>query len=865
MKLPHILFALIAVLFISCSEEKIEDNSPLEDPLPDLHSPEIDSVYNSLSFSEKIKQLIWVDLATNNDSVQNLLKKFNPGGIYFKELSYSFSNALPDSGSIQPYLGTSLHQLVNLSRFNLSYNELNALQDSNLHHLILDSLDYYSSVLHLGYLNVSDSLLNINLKEKFIAYINQSKLSHLNESESRYVFGAQTPDKLSVFFDTILVDSLPADSLTKVLLNKNDVIFVNDLNQKSLESLNMWISGLQELNLVSEKDIEEKVRKVIAIKMEKGLIMDPVVEDTLKLQVKVPLSQQAYLIKENAIVLVKNDKQKLPLANWPSKGVRLIGIGQKLKGVHAIASKYADCRYSNATIKNLDLSASKNQPVIVYLNEQLDSTSGKLLLDKIYLYQTLHPIVLVNIENETNLKYLDSLSTLIHIPSNDPLSRSLAMQGVFGGVGFTAKLTDETNSDNLIGVVTKKTRLAYSFPEAVGFDPDSIKKIDKIAKEAVWGGVTPGCQVWAAKDGKVIYNKTFGFHTYDRNTVVKEQDVYDIASVTKVAATTLAGMKMYEMGKYKLQDSLKDHLPDSLTRVLKHKSRLSNVTFQELYTHKSGMPAGLPIYQFIAYVDSIIGKFDRYYCDESNSYYCVEVARDFYLDSAYLDSMWLAMNNIWPGEKKYKYSDANFNILYQVLRRKLSGKQTFNRFLDSVYYRPMMLRTTGYLPLENIDTLKHRIAPTEYDTYWRYQLLKGYVHDPNAALYGGVAGNAGLFTNANDLGVIFQMLLNGGVYGGKRYLKEETVRKFTAHQPGSHRGLGFDKPTGQSVSTVAPDCPTTSFGHTGFTGICAWADPENDLVFVFVSNRVHPDPNNKKIISYGIRKRIHQVFYDMMK
>ena len=221
-------------------------------------------------------------------------------------------------------------------------------------------------------------------------------------------------------------------------------------------------------------------------------------------------------------------------------------------------------------------------------------------------------------------------------------------------------------------------------------------------------------------------------------------------------------MKMYDEGLYKISDSLKDHLPDSLTETLGYKSRMSNTTFKELFTHTSGLPSGLPIYKFIAYVDSVIGKFDRYYCDESDGYYCVEVAKDFYLDSTYLDSMWISMNRIWPGEKKYKYSDANMNMLYQLFRSKLK-EVSFDRYMANQFYSPLKLRTTGYLPLQYLDTLIHPITPTEFDTFWRYQLLKGHVHDPNAALYGGVAGNAGIFSNANDLGVLFQMVMNKGV------------------------------------------------------------------------------------------------------
>ncbi|MFT7613509.1 MAG: CubicO group peptidase (beta-lactamase class C family), partial [Parvicellaceae bacterium] len=182
----------------------------------------------------------------------------------------------------------------------------------------------------------------------------------------------------------------------------------------------------------------------------------------------------------------------------------------------------------------------------------------------------------------------------------------------------------------------------------------------------------------------------------------------------------------------------------------------------------------------------------------------------------------------------------------------------------STFYKPLGLKTMGYHPLTNLDTNKHRITPTEYDTYWRGEVLKGYVHDPTAALFGGEAGSAGLFSNVHDLGIFYQMLLNGGTYGGKRYLQKSTVDLFTRHQPGTFRGLGFNKPTGQRSSTKSIDCPTTGYGHTGFTGICVWVDPVNDLIFVFCSNRVHPSPRNNKINTKGIRARMHQVLYNQI-
>ncbi|MFT5802826.1 MAG: CubicO group peptidase (beta-lactamase class C family) [Nonlabens sp.] len=341
-------------------------------------------------------------------------------------------------------------------------------------------------------------------------------------------------------------------------------------------------------------------------------------------------------------------------------------------------------------------------------------------------------------------------------------------------------------------------------------------------------------------------------------------DVYDLASVTKITATTPSFMRFYEEGIFKLDDSLNKHLPDSIARVNKRRSTFHNVTFREMLIHKSGAPAGLKILPYIQYQDDSIGKWDSFFCNEENGCFSVPLSSNFFLDHDYVDSLWLLMNKTWLNPAKpYKYSDINMNMLYMLMKSKLRT-QSFSRYVDSTFYKPLGLKTMGYHPLTNLDTNKHRITPTEYDTYWRGEVLKGYVHDPTAALFGGEAGSAGLFSNVHDLGIFYQMLLNGGTYGGKRYLQKSTVDLFTRHQPGTFRGLGFNKPTGQRSSTKSIDCPTTGYGHTGFTGICVWVDPVNDLIFVFCSNRVHPSPRNNKINTKGIRARMHQVLYNQI-
>jgi len=906
-KLVFLLLPFMCLFLFSCAEEEKEvvlEIPPEPVTKIDLHSAWVDSVYKTLSLEEQVGQLIWAEVIELNDSITAIQNVFPVGSIISnseKNNYFQFYKEL-DSTRTPILMGTNQWYLpYSFEKNKWSENEFLATQNDNLLSSIYDSVvQYYHDInLHLVlYSGDSSFYEKLNLKEGFQSRMD-SVVQHFSDTnilsvlynadsctgnnlridklicQSKIIVNINNQIQEDYNEDQLMVNGVKFnqienqyDSIINVLKGGEQFVLLKNVNGLNFKELQESIKNAITMNDFHAEVIEGNVRKVLALKEWLGLTKNFELEEKqFDKKHIVSLRSQQYQLKHTSQVLLKNKNNLLPLKDWSNEDFKWLKIGKKkLNHFTKAVRNYADITASTTSIKNLAIDRyNKSTPLIIVLNEILDSVSGELFADKVNLYAGKQKIVVINFEYEQNLRYLNSIPCLVHVWGISQHSQELAAQAIFGGNAIEGKLAFDVGEFKAkYGLTSVKTRLAYAIPESAGFNRDSLKKVDRIAREAVYSQVTPGCQVFAARNGKVVYHQSFGYHTYERDKLVSKEDVYDIASVTKIAATTMCGMKMYDDGLYKISDSLKDHLPDSLTKTLGYKSRMSNTTFKELFTHTSGLPSGLPIYKFIAYVDSVIGKFDRYYCDESDGYYCVEVAKDFYLDSAYLDSLWISMNRIWPGKKKYKYSDANMNMLYQLFRSKLK-EITFDRYMANQFYSPLKLRTTGYLPLQYLDTLKHGITPTEFDTFWRFQLLKGFVHDPNAALYGGVAGNAGIFSNANDLGVLFQMVMNNGTYGGKQFLTPQTVKKFTTHQVGSHRGLGFDKPTYQSISTVAPDCPTTAFGHTGFTGICVWADPENDLLFVFVSNRVHPDPSNKKIITHGIRKRLHQVFYDQLK
>lgn len=428
-------------------------------------------------------------------------------------------------------------------------------------------------------------------------------------------------------------------------------------------------------------------------------------------------------------------------------------------------------------------------------------------------------------------------------------------QLLFGATNASGQLPVGVNPNIKIhsGVFTSKSdRLQYNPFEAKGVDLNDLTVIDSLVKVGIDKKAFPGCQVLIAKSGNVIYRKSFGNSDYVHNQSVKNDYIYDLASVTKVAATTLAVMKLYDQGLV--------NLDEPLSKTLKYleSTNKRKITIREVMTHQAGLAAWIPFYQKTiksGFPDTILYK--KSFSNE----YPTRVAEGMYLKKNYkkviLDSI---INSPVSDKKEYKYSDLGF-ILMQQFVEEITGK-SLDRYVDEQFYKPLGLNTLCFLPREKFSL--NRLIPTENDTLFRHQLVYGDVHDPAAAMLGGVAGHAGLFGTSNDLAVLLQMLIQKGSYGGKQYLKPETVSLFTQRQfKGNRRGLGFDKP--QLIpSEPGPACEeasANSYGHTGFTGTYLWADPDRDLIIVFLSNRINPDAEPNKLVQLGTRTLIQQAVY----
>ena len=402
-------------------------------------------------------------------------------------------------------------------------------------------------------------------------------------------------------------------------------------------------------------------------------------------------------------------------------------------------------------------------------------------------------------------------------------------------------------------------KLPYSQPERVGLKTDVLEKIEKVALSAIDQGAFPGCVVLVARNGKVAYHRAFGFMDSAKTEPLQVNTVFDVASVTKTSATTVAVMKMVDEGKISLTATLGDYLP-WVRGTNKEKLRVDDILL-----HQAGLTPFIPFYREL--IDKTSGKvLPQFFSTTRNNTYSTPVAKNLFLRNDWQDSL---LNRILKSplseHGKYVYSDNDFIFLGKIVER-LSGL-SLDEYVQKTFYSPLQMLSTQYNPLKTMS--EREIAPTEMEPHFRGQLIRGYVHDEGASLFGGVAGHAGLFSNAYDLAKLYQMLLQGGKWGNAQILNPSTVQLFTKYGSDvSRRGLGFDKPEKDNAHRKNPypakNVSLQTFGHTGFTGTCVWVDPAYDLVYVFLSNRVHPTRSNNKISSLQVRGKIQDLVYEAL-
>lgn len=568
--------------------------------------------------------------------------------------------------------------------------------------------------------------------------------------------------------------------------------------------------------------------------------------DTLN---NLPLSKQFQLF-EDKMVLLKNDSSFFPVDPAHDKTI-FFSLNDDLDVFKEYLAYYNSGKIY-FDFNSIRLDSTSIEPIKLIFIINTEQVIPEEFLNTIYaLPSTVEKsaILFSSGQHILDTSFVNNFNAIVLAYENHEIAQQTVAQAIFGAKGFQGKLDSNLCYFSKNEGITLKSngRLGFSCPEKFGIPFDSLLVIDRIAQLGIDERAYPGCQILVNVGGEIIYNKSLGNHTYDiKSKSVSNQDLYDLASITKIASSTLLTMNLHSNRKINLNNSISYYLPETKG------TPYANVTLKSMMAHQAGFTAWIPFYRKTL----IDGKLntDIYSKRESNKYN-LKVAEGIYMNKTYADSMYSWIYKTSLKSKSYRYSDLCFYFMKKILEEKKNS--SLDLIVESEFYTPMGLQTMCYNPLKKFN--KSRITPTENDLIYRNQLIHGYVHDQGAAMLGGVGGHAGLFSNAFDLAVIMQTFLNKGEYAGKKYIDEKTINEFTKQQyQGNRRGAGFDRPKTNGGGTCDESCSQKSFGHSGFTGTLAWADPENETVVIFLSNRVYPDAQNWKLVKMNTRTDIQR-------
>ncbi len=693
----------------------------------------------------------------------------------------------------------------------------------------------------------------------------------------------------------------PGDIECKALEAGNDVLLFSVSVTKAISKIKKQVRK----GIISKERIDESCRKVLSAKYTVGLnSFDKKTKSVNTENLNGDLNKLIYEVTRcdliNAgLTLIRNEEELLPIKKLKQKKFASIAFNtDEITQFQRTLSKYAKVDhfiYKHENIDSLLAKLSSYDIVFTSIHNTSYYTSKNYKVDLKHLelisrISDQQNVILNLFANPYSLRKFESINNINAVLigySDDEAVQHAAAQAMFGGIVINGKLPVGINDNYPVGTgvdTKKKIRLQYGTPEQVGVSSCMLKKIDSLAQNAIANNATPGCRILVARKGTVFYDKAFGYHTYLKNNPVKKDDIYDIASITKIVATVPSIMKLYEDSLFDINGTLADYLPELDT------TNKGDLVIRDILTHQAQLNGWIPFYYSTLKTlypeqNLLSNKFTEDYpykignhaymaknlifCDSIYSYspkekYSTQIAKDFYILDSFKDSIYdkIRASNLHE-DKMYRYSDLGYYYFYKIIEN--ITKSRFQDYVDSTFYQEIGAYRTSYLPLNKFN--KSEIIPSENDQVFRKQLLHGYVHDPGAAMLGGVCGHAGVFSTANDLAKLMQMYLNGGEYGGIRYFNKETIDLFTTSpflENDNRRALGFDKPQ-MDYEKEGPTCKCISgksFGHTGFTGTIVWAGPEEEIIYIFLSNRVHPDQDNNKLIQMNVRTDIQQVIYD---
>lgn len=756
-----------------------------------------------------------------------------------------------DSHYDLPVISHSLERLEQIELFPfqlLSDNGLQSMMVAHVHMPALDSTPNMPTTLSPA---VVDTLLKQKIKFKGLIFTDALEMKGVTK---HFKIG---------------------DIEKRAFLAGNDVLLLPEDIGVAFDSLMVALAT----NPLMRPRLEESVKKILTAKYKMGLDTPPCIETTTLVE---DINQtEDYAIKEelisNALTLLHDQNQLIPIESPQDLKIATLCIGsggwthfQNTVSFYTSADHFnLEMNFNEAQASATLLALKEYDQVLIalYPPSRLSKNNFGISTKAIQLINTLR-----DRKNSIFSLFGNPYCLQFFAPQNGPIimayewdkvTQMICAQAIFGAKSLSGKLpvTAGKGYEYIKGQSSKiLDRIRFAEPEAIGVRSDKLSMLDTIMAEMIDIEASPGGQVLAMKNGTVFLHKSYGNTTYKNGHKVTPEHMYDLASITKIAATTLSIMKLYEDGLIDLDQSLSYYL-----HFLKGTDK-ENVTIREIMAHRSGLYPWIPFYRktILSTNRKTINLDPDIYSDTFQVGF-LEVAKNLYLNPQYQDVIWNEIaSSVLSPEKKYVYSDLGF-IMFTQMIKEVSGL-TLDEYVEKHFYRPMGLTRLLFNPLRRYSS--KQIVPTEEDDYFRSQLLTGHVHDMGAAMLGGVSGHAGLYSNAADLGKLMYMLANKGTFNGRRYLKEETIDLFTTRYNGdTRRALGFDMQQinmkkGRNMTGLAS---SSTFGHLGFTGTSTWADPECGIVYVFLSNRVHPDMDNNKLSKYQYRLRTHYTVYSALQ
>ena len=814
-----------------------------------LDHPWVDSVLATLSTEERIAQSVWVAVGSDEDISQylktdHIIRQHGVGGIIFKQ-----GNASRQSELINHYHSVSKVPLaIAMEGEWTPYPNPMALGA-----ISSDSLRYQMGT------RMARQFVGLGIQVFLTPYrdANVSAALHENHilSTGKYTEGpgyTKLDSSLKALpgFDEQIATSTTEKAGLAICLEPGDTTVGFAIKQ---------IQSLLENGLTDVETITHRARMILAFKYWSGLHPVPQAKSA---------DDKVFIrdLYKSSLTLLNNDDHSIPLKGLGEKKSACIAFNQQsTTEFQEMLSNYT--RTENFFWHPGGIAADSLlrmlEPYDVIIAGIYDSGKGQIdsFLSSISKTKYLISVYFGDPDDLAEMEGLKSSEGLILAYQQNNYTEDLAAQLIFGGIGSVGRLPVAINDKYPAGtgIRTASNRLQYGYPENAGISSLKLnQKIDSLVNGGLAAGAYPGCEVMVARKGIVVFHKTYGYHTYDKRVEVQQQDLYDLASVTKVSGTLPALMLLEGMGLFSHTGRLGDYSP-----AMKRSDK-ADLMIKDVLSHQAGL------FPYIGYWKNTVKKSGtykrRFIRNSASEKFSIQVADRVYLKSNYRKKIYKDIRKSDLGEKKYVYSGLSF-LLYPEIIEDLSGER-YEDFLNKRIYQPLGAWDLGFNPYRFYPL--SRIAPTEVDTLFRHQLVHGYVHDEAAAVLGGFSGNAGLFSTANNLLKLFEMYRRMGLYGGEQLIEEDIMKLYTRYQfpeNKNRRGLGFDKPSlgerdGTAKDYPCPGASPSSFGHSGFTGPFAWADPEHEISYVFLCNRVYPTRENDLLAKMNIRTAILQSVYD---